>query len=234
MPAPLPKAFWPLIITAGANDTFYVQIAGLRLVTIAAGTYYSAAALAEATRVALQAAYANTWSVTISATGRVTIAGAASFTLADQIQALGFVSGSYASGLSVTGEAQHQNGWYADDPVADDTGNLPGYERAAARALGGQTRAVDFGTVYDRVITLDHLPGHKVFKADEGANLNEALERLFDSGWARFRWWPDASDEPAFQEYLLAPDTAKALTRQRLSPGHARYALSLRLWKWVG
>lgn len=248
MAVPVPKACWPIVVTA-ANGKIDLRRSGAGAddtATIAAGTYLSAALLAVAVQGALAAAYGTgVWTVTVSATGRFTIAhSATAFALKFSTGAnaatsardlLGFGSVDTASALSATATSQHQGGWYADDPVADDTGDLPGYERAVARAQGGQTRAVDFGTTYDRVVTLEHLEGHKVFKADEGAgHLNEAIERLFDSGWSRFRWWPDASVEGTWTDYVLAPDTAKALTRARLSPGHPRYALTLRLWKWVG
>lgn len=247
---PLPKCYWPVTITAGVNDAFQVKRVSDSAqinVTIAAGTYYSFESLRAAVQTALTAAWSNGWAVSLASDNRVSFTGTASFALrfayvgaTGKMVAplLGFRADAIetGSGTSLVSTHQHANGWYAPDPVADDTEDLPGYDRAVARAIGGQTKAVDFGTVYDRVITLGYLPAVKVYKAAEvlTANKRQAIEWLFDDGWARFRWWPDASVEATWTDYVLSPETAKALVRNRLSPGSPLYSLTLRLWKWVG
>ncbi len=129
---------------------------------------------------------------------------------------------------------QHQNGWYGVDPAIDDTDDLPLYERAQSVALGGQSYGLDFGTRRQRLFTLGFLPAHKAWKVSElNANQNQAIERLFDSGWQRFRWWPDASAEGTSEDLVLDLDTAKAMLRDRLSPGNPLYGLKLRAWKFM-
>jgi hypothetical protein len=244
MALPLPKAFWPLTISAGVNDKIDFNRGGVKVATIAAATYYSAALLAAAVVTALEAADATpVWACSVSATGRVTIsAGATSFTLLFSTGAnaatsarhvLGFGVVDTASATSATGQYQHQNGWYAPEPVVDDTLDLPAYECAASRSLGGQTYALDFATLYDRVIALAFLPATKVWKDLEGTAVNEAIQRLWDDGWMRFRWWADATVEATYGDYVMSPDTRKALPRDRLSSGNPLYALKVKLWKYA-
>jgi hypothetical protein len=81
---PKPCAMWPLVITAGVNDTIAVAPAALYDVytaTVAPGTYYSPADLAAAVQSALGSAWANTWAVSFGATGRITLSGAGAFAL---------------------------------------------------------------------------------------------------------------------------------------------------------
>lgn len=250
MAVPKPKAFWPLTITAGVNDRIDFKVGATTYVaTIAAGTYYSAADLCVAVWAALSAAYgAYSWGVTVGSitAGRVTIAALVgqTFTLlfgtgANVARSIGPALGFDAADLPTadvqTAQHQHQNGWYADDPVMDDTDELPAYERAVGRAMGGQTKAVDLGgPVYDRIISLGYLAAWKVFKKAEGtSHVNEALERLFDVGWMKFRWFPDAADESSGVDYVLSPETAKSLPRNRLAPAVPLHSLQLRFWKWV-
>lgn len=244
----LPKAFWPLIVAAGVNDKIDFRRDGAGAddtATIAAGTYLSAALLAVAVQTALDAAYATgDWTVSVSATGRVTIAhSATAFVLKFSTGAnaatsardlLGFGTVDTVSGLSATGANQHQNGWYAEDPVVDDTRDLPAFERAQTVALGGPVKSLEFATRYGRSISLAFLQPHKVFKEDEGStHLNEAIERLVEDGWSRFRWWPDASVEGTSADYALDIDSAKTLPRDRLARAVALYSLTLKLRKFV-
>lgn len=245
MPLPLPKAFWPLAIVAGVNDRFDVLVDAVkRVATIAAGTYLSPADLALAVQASLEVAYANGWSVSVGPTGRVTVTGSAVFQLlfgtglfaaVSPRDVLGFEAVDTASAASATGAYQHQNGWYSDDPVEDDTDDLPAWTRSQTRALGGHVRSVQFGgALYDRIISLGFLKPHKVFRAQEGADHpREALERLIESGWARFRWWPDAAVDAVWGDYTLELKTASRLARNRLSPGMARYTYPLTFLRYV-
>jgi hypothetical protein len=120
--------------------------------------------------------------------------------------------------------------WTAIDPVLDDTGDLPVYERAAAWALSGRAKGLHFATRYRREVRLGFLPEWKVFKALEGAHANEAIERLFDDGWASFAYYPDAAGASG-GTYMLDDETRKALKRARLSPGNPTYSLTLGMLK---
>jgi hypothetical protein len=262
MALPLPRAFWPVTIVAAVNDAIDFQMNGVVLAaTIAPGTYYSAADLCTAIAAAMNAITSTAgggsyaahafWGASVVG-GRVRIAntsgtattytllfstGASAVASARDVLGYGAVNAAFTSPgqTYVAAASQHQNGWYAEDPVADDTGDLPSFVRAQTRALGGHVKSVQFGdAVYDRSVSLQFLPEYKVFKALEGAtHVNEALERLIESGWARFRWWPDASAEGTWTDYVLELESARKLLRDRLSPGMSRYAYPLRFLKYV-
>ena len=246
----LPKAYWPVIIVAGVNDALdFVWAAVTRYAQIAPGTYYSAADLATAVQAAMVAGGATTATVSVSSTGRFTwsipsgtlvLKWATGAHLAAQPAAL---LGVDASDQTLTGAAtwsaphQHQNGWYAEDPVQDDTGELPVHLRAQTRALGGQVKSLHFASTTERQIVLANLqccPGVRGADADLLRALLAQAWRLFEHpAWARFRWWPDASAEGTYSDWVLQLDSAKAFPRKRLSPTMARYSVTLALLKYV-
>jgi hypothetical protein len=259
MPLPIPKAFWPFTVVAGVNDRIDFKVgANTYVATITPGTYTHPfwfagdleTSLASAIVFALSAAYgAVDWfsgPAPGGAPGRflisnvqnvpVQLLGATGANVARS--ALGWIGwGAVDGGFNVQNivPSQHANGWYAEDPVEDDTDELPSWNRAQTRALGGAVKSVQFGgTLYERSIALGFLQPYKVFKNAEGAqHANEALERLIESGWSRFRWWPDGSAEATYGDYVLDLDTAKRLLRNRLSPGAAFYSYPLRFLKFV-
>lgn len=259
MAPPKPCAFWPLTIVAGVNNRVDFKIGASSLqALVGAGVYYRAIDIAQAVAASMDAAstaggfptHAH-WTYGVLSTGRVRIGNssglAVTYTLAFSTGAgaavslrdvLGFgaVDAAFTSpGTPFVDSAnQHQNGWYADDPVQDDTGDLPGYERAQGVALGGRLKGLTFATRYQRNVRLGFLEAWKVWKVSEGStHLNESLQRLFDDGWARFRWWPDQADGATSTDYALALDTAKALPRERLGPGAPLYSLTLKFLKYV-
>lgn len=250
MALPTPAAFWPLTVTAGVNDKIdgFSDIAWVA--TIAAGTYYSPTDVAAAVKAALDAgdgtAGGDPYDVTIAA-GRVTIGGRQGpFRLlfatgpnaavsARDLLGFGAVDfGVPVAVTSVTAPHQHRNAWHPDQPIASDTGEIAAFLRSQNRSIGGRVKSVQFGSaVYDRGISFTHLPPYKVFKAEEGAeHVNEALERLIEDGWARFRWWPDATIEGTYIDYVLDIESAKRVLYDRLSPGCALYDYPLRFLKY--
>lgn len=222
----LPKAFWPLTITAGSNDKIDFNRGGVKAATIAAATYYSAADLATAVDTALTAADgATSWTVTVSATGRFTIAASASFTLLFSTGAnaatsarhvLGYGSVDTGSATSQTATYQHQNGWYGDRSVGFD--GRPAFRRLAAQtvSLAKNVRSVTWAEAELRAINLVNLPAAKTKIDREGSALNEAIERLWRDGFARFRWWPDASVEGTSVDYALDESALRDFDPPRL------------------
>lgn len=244
MAAIKPAAMWPLTISAGVNDKIDLLVGATPYTaTIAAATYYSLPSLATALQAALTAAVANTWGVGWSGIpAKINITGASAFTLKWGTGAnaavgprllLGWTAADTSSAAAQTAPNQHQNAWYADDPVADDTGDLPVYVRSQGRALAGRMKSLHFATQYVRTVRLAFLLETKVFKALESTKVNEAIERLFESGWARFRWFPDQTDLNTGTDYVLELDAAKALPRDRLSAGAALYSVTLPMSKYV-
>lgn len=235
------------LIKGASTPTFSLQFAtGPNHATSAAAVLGFAAtdtALA-AEHIAASVPVPVTWTVTVSTSGRVTLATYASWSLkfstgthaaTSARDVLGFGTVDTAAGTTHTGTKQHTNGWYAIDPVKAETHDVPRFTRVVTRALEGQAVALQYGSArYTRAVSLAFLPAYKVWKADEGAtHINEAFERWLEDGWAKFRWWPDASVEATYTDYQLDEKTAEELPEQRHSPGNPLYSLNLGFLKYV-
>jgi hypothetical protein len=179
----------------------------------------------------------------VSNTGIVSVSSATAFSLLFATGAnaatsartiLGFGAVDTASATSATAANQMEGCWFPGESVADDTGDLDVYERAQTASLAGVVKSLDYATRLVRAVSFSLLPPHKVFIANEGSTyLNEAVQRLFRSGWTRFRWFNDATDLATGTDYVLDLDTAKQLPRNRLSPGAALYSLNLKMRRFV-
>jgi hypothetical protein len=217
---------------------------GWTLLGFTAGSFPRAPGVTQAGDAPLDlAAVSNGWTVTVSEQGKATIANAVSFSLLFATGAnaatsarnvLGFGAVDTASATSATAQHQMENCWFAAYPAADDTGDLDDYHRAQTVSEAGVVRSIQYGSQrLVRTVVLDFIPAHKMFIAAEGANANEAIQRLFRSGWSRFRWFPDATDLATGADYVLTPETAKALPRNRLAPGTALYSVTLKMRRFV-
>jgi hypothetical protein len=183
------------------------------------------------------------WSVVVSSTGRVTISWGYAFQLllasgpagsTSARDVLGFGAVDTASAVSATAANQMQNCWFPGESVADDTGDLDDHVRSQGFAVSGVGASRHWGTRSVREIRFAMLPPHKAFQASEGTtHLNEAFQRMLTSGWARFRWFDDATDLSTGTDYFFDLKMAKELERSRLSPGSALYSLRLSLRKLV-
>jgi hypothetical protein len=249
----LPRAFWPLTITAGQNDAIDVVDSGdpgsTWTAIIAPGIYYSPTELAVAVEAALTVVGlfdppgGMAFTCTVNATGRVVLSAARAFSLkfstgpnaaTSARDVLGFAHTDTASATPQTSPYQHQNGWYGEDPVVDDTGWLPQYERAQALPLNGPAWCGNYGTRSQRVISLAFVRGYKTWVVDESSHLNESLERLWTDGWMRVRWWADALVDGTYVDMVMDLETAKKMPRRRLSPGNPMYAFDLTFWRYLG
>jgi hypothetical protein len=63
--------------------------------------------------------------------------------------------------------------------------------------------------------------------------VNEAIERLWRDGHARFRWWPDASDEATYTDYRLDMSAIGEFAPKRLYTGKELYSLAWTLRRYV-
>lgn len=187
-----------------------------------------------------------TWRGTqTSSTGRCTIAITANtfnfLNLTGTNQAtshryyLGFPATDQTGAAYYTGTRQHNYGWYAEDPPVDDTGNIAEYIRSGSVALSGKGKTLHFSKRYIRTVELAFLPAYKVFLTEEesGTYLFESIENFFQDGYGRFRYWPDQTVAGTYDDYYLHEDTYKAFQRKRLSPGLARYSISMKMRKRV-
>jgi hypothetical protein len=240
--AKLPKAFWAYTVVAGVNDRIDFKRGGTTLfATIAPGTYdhplYYASETSTSLLGAVQLALADAdpgnapWGHGVNSAGRATIYGAFAFQFLFGTGAnlartaagwMGFDLTDTAAATAVTGQHQHQNGWYGDRSVVFD--GRPFQERvgSSTRALDGSVKLIEEAVLESREIAL-RLPNWKAkiecepasVAYDGQAHSFEAIERLWRDGAARFRWWPDASVEGTFVDYALNEKSALSFNPKR-------------------
>jgi hypothetical protein len=246
---PKPKAFWPITIVAGVNDKLdFLRGATPFTATVAPGTYaavrYYSGIATTPLNAAIEAAMNAVMPVADAGVG---VEPGGVYRVGDYAGRVGFWTGanaatsihrvlgfddadvSAAPNVYVWGAHQHQNGWYADDPVAGDTGDVPEFTRSQTFALFGNSRGFDWATRDVRTVQLEYLNAYKTWVDSESVHINEAIERLFTSGWARFRWWPDATVENVWKDYVLDLDSAKGMAYDRLSRSAAFYSQTLKM-----
>ncbi len=230
MSIPLPKAFWPVTIDATNNKIYVRQVSTDYTGTIASATYYSAETLRAAVQTALIAAGgAGSWTVTLSATGRFAFVNSstafstrfASLTTAAASTILGYGavnltatgSGPYTAAAPV----QHTNGWYSAVAVRRDSGTLR--DRTADRmtvTLAGQNKRIVEGEVTMRTLFWSYLTDAKTHVEFESSTTNEAIERWWRDGAARFRYWPDGTVEATYGDYFFDEETMQDFRPERM------------------
>lgn len=202
---------------------------------------------AQTANAAVTAPGAAAWAVSVGPSGRFTITtgagqdfilrfatGTNAATSARDVLGFGVLDTTKAESTSAPFQAQ--GCWFPEEAVQDDTGDLDVFERTQAVALAGNVKSLDFAPIprIARTVKFQMVPAYKWSIADEGADhAGEAFQRLLRSGWARFRWFPDATDLSTGSDYVLDIETAKAQERNRLSPGMPLYGLTLKLRKYV-
>lgn len=248
-----PKFYWPLVITA-ANKAFKADIgAGTITINIAEGTYLSAASLATALATALnaggfggtaQVVYPTT-SLTV-AIGTIIISWPAPWsmigtgnTLApllgmNQVDHAAVFDGGFQ--YVVTGDFQHANGFYPKVPPITDT--LPIRNSAmntVTRAASGQTKFILETELAEREWEFGYLPPERTYKTFEGfsGDRNKAIERLWDSGYARFRYFPNATSESDPLDYVLSLDSIQKFAPTRMYQKKALYSWRIKAWLYV-
>lgn len=139
------------------------------------------------------------------------------------------------TGNAIIAPNQHQNGWYPQVPAREDT--LPVRDRSmnvTTRAVAGQTKTILEVELSERAWVFAHLEGWKTYKDLETTNTaNQAIERLWEFGYEKFRFFPNEVSEAGFIDYALTQDTARVFkpTRQFLKRG--LYEFELLAWKYV-
>lgn len=237
-----PKVFWPLTVTA-ANRTIKLSINGTGgfTATIATGTYYSAVTLGVAVKAALDALASGVFTVTPSATGHFVISiNAGSFTLewsnvlATAYAILGWTAVDTTDAASLTATNQHPNGWYSD--VAARFDSLPIRDRSAdvvTVTSAGQTKFISEVELARREIRFQFLKSYKTFIQYETTHVNEALERWWQDGQARFRYWPDGTVEGTSNDYVFDVETIREFLPARQQDKKAIYDVRLFLRGFV-
>lgn len=231
-----PKAFWPLTVDATC-DQIYVNVgAGFVLKTIGHATYYSAEELRAAVAVAMPG-----FTVTVSASGYFTITNGTPYILkrggSNGVGLMGFDDnlGDTANTVSHTSEFQHANGWYAGVAVRSDS--LPIRDRdndVMTLTQGGQSKFVSVTELTRRELKFQYLSAAKTYEAYEGATgLNQAIERWWDNGRARFRYWGDATVEGTYDDMVFDADTIKEFRPTRMQDRKALYEVIIKAWGFI-
>lgn len=232
-----PKVFWPLTISASNRVLPFSLDAAPLTANVATGEYLSAVALAAAIQTALIAAgvagSTDEFLVTVSSTGHFIINpngdGEVSFTFFSNptniiAEVIGFDPdfNTDPSTDPVTAPYQHQNGWYSDVATADDS--LLVRDRSmdvVTRTVEGQTKFLSEQELVNRAWIFRWLNPEKTYIDFEGDNLNEAIERWWEDGRGKFRYWADGTAESDYADYVLDLETIREFRpkRQRVNKG---------------
>jgi len=242
----LPKVFWPLTITSTTNR-IPVRYAGVTYnADIAAAVYYSAETFRAAVAAALAAAVpALGFSVSLGLAfpGSLTFFGSAAFSFwwasaptNIAAAACGFNSGldSNSSGNQIVSSFQHPNGWYSAVAVAADDPTKSREGDRVTVAMSGQTKRIVETEITKRAVGFQFIEGAHTFIAREtGTSINSAAERWWGEGAGRFRYWPDASVEATYTDYVLAQETIVEWKPQRMAPQLDLYRFDLNFLGYV-
>lgn len=241
-----PKVYWPLVIGA-TNCNVAIKQTGSTTYTaaIAQATYTSAVGLAAAVQTAIRAvgggAVFNNMVVSVDATGHFVFTDLidVAFTLDwnrggftnPASSALGFFALAVASSAGiVTAPFQHSNGWYSDVAPRKDTLPIRVKENDTVTvALSGQTKFVTESELSKRMVSFQYLKPEKTYIAYEDGSTtnNQAIERWWQDGRARFRYWPDGLTEGTSYDYVLDQDFITQFTPDRMYDHKALYALEI-------
>lgn len=136
----------------------------------------------------------------------------------------------------VVGSTQHQNGWYPEHPPSSDS--LTVRDRGmhvTSRSVAGATKTLAEVELGERRWNFRFLEPHKTYEDFEstGTRTYEALERLWASGYDRFRYFPSEISESGYEDFVLEQDTMRRFEPTRQFPKRALYEFELRAWSYV-
>ena len=217
MPAfTIPQLRWPIVISAGVNDTFDISEGGgaWTTVTIPSGTYFwrgdgSATDLAKVLELALEAVAVNIYTCTLSGAGLLTIYRSPGPALVDidwssgtiDAAIFGFAAAATGDANSHTGDFQVGRAWLPQTERIDDTRDIPRYSASTQRMADGSVDTQQWASHFERTILIDRLLPRKIFADEElAAQAQEAWQAsptLTDRPsvwWAsgeRFEFCPD-------------------------------------------
>lgn len=136
-------------------------------------------------------------------------------------------------GITIAGQVQ--NGWWSDVAAAEDS--LPYRNlgsRVVTRAMNGKAKFVSENELFDRELVFRFLKPHKAWLQYEGtSNVYESLERVFTTGYSRFRYWADASVEGTSEDLMLKDESLKEWKPKRMFNKKALYEVTLNCMRFV-
>lgn len=140
-----------------------------------------------------------------------------------------------ASDFIVAAPHQHMNGWYPEGPAERDS--LPIRDRSMdvmTRAVAGQTKTVLETELGEREWRWSFVEGRKVYRDFEGSsNPNESFERLWDTGYDKFRFFPDELSEGSYVDYSLTMEGIRRFEPGRQFVRRGLYQFTMNAWKYV-
>lgn len=236
-----PKVFWSLVfttktivVTAGGGD---------RTWSLPGQTALSAALFAASAQESLRATHASlsAATVTVDNNGIFTFANGTAILIkwatatSGAPNLFGFAATNTASATTLTGAFQHANGWYSPVAVVDDS--LPVRDRmmdVVTRTMIGTTKYFSENELIERFLIFKFVPPEYTYQAFEsGANINRAIERWWDAGRSRFRYWPDAATEGTSFDYTLDADTIKKFQPKRQFTKKGLYEINMGCFGYV-
>jgi hypothetical protein len=241
---PLPKVFWPLVVSA-ANCNIPIRVAGVTYVAvIASATYYSAETFRAAVAAAVAVARPGmTVSSGLAFPGSLTFfySGAFSLYWASAPTAIAAAICGFSSGVDVAsiGNAvasafQPPNAWYAPAAVAMDDRKKSREGDRVTVAMSGQSKRVQEIETSARTVAFQFVDLARTFKDSESGNrINASAERWWSEGAGRFRYWPDASAEGVFADYVLAQSSIVEWKPERMFSGLAVHRFTLEFLGFV-
>lgn len=236
-----PRCIWEVAITAANDRLEFDEGGGALAAVIPQGNYYlrgggaAATDLLQTLETLLTLAGANTYAVTVSDTGRVTIArsaGALNFTLhwatdgTGESAAIGWILGFNTAaddgpGTTFTSDYQHRYGWYPGKELLDGRRIIQRATAGATRALGGQQYAQVWETGWRTTARIDFVPRTKVRQRDiDGTWLLSAAEAHEAFGGStitfyeharaggRFEFHANVASHAAFATVVIDPSKA--------------------------
>lgn len=135
----------------------------------------------------------------------------------------------------IAAPTQHQNGWYPQGPAEKDS--LPIRDRdmsVTTRAVAGQAKTINEAELGERSWLFSFVEGRKVYRDFETtANLNESFERMWDTGYDKFRFYPDELSEAGGLDYSFTMEALRRFEPERQFARRGLYRFTLNAWKYV-
>lgn len=129
---------------------------------------------------------------------------------------------------------QHKNGFYPETPPAIDSLSIRDKGmNVTTRSVAGQQKTITEVELSERRWVFRWLEVHKTYKNLESTRLYESLERLWESGYDRFRHFPDETSESSYTDFVLSQETARRWEPTRQFTKRALYEVELLAWTYV-
>ncbi len=219
--------------------------AGVFIATITAGTYLTPELLAAEVKTQLEAGGSGTYTVTVSADGKFTIAGSIDFALDwsgaanSATYVLGWEGSDVASGASHTAPNQHHAGFYFGETGPDlevDSEETPEANAPQSVSMGGTVTQYPTGAIrYSREMKISFMDRARAWESTNNEKSAEDMFNYLMGAASRYiTYAPDASSISETSYYVVPSDGAMHTYKPiRLDPSVELWAFGLLLRKKV-